>query len=232
MGLLGDWESLMFPQAIRNAYTLYGKVNSFRSMGKEIFPAQGEIFRALLETPPSSTKVVILGQDPYPGVNEANGLAFSVNPDVPLPASLKNIYDELKDDLGIEPSNNGDLTKWARQGVLLLNTCLTVEHGYSGSHANLGWKAVTKEILNVCLELPQCIVFVGWGGYARDIISFLDLSSCPNKYALYSSHPSPLSVYKPLGSCPAFRGSHPFSKINEILKSNNSAEIDWNLCSN
>lgn len=187
---------------------------------RPIFPPKNYILRALSLTDYDNVKVVILGQDPYHGVGEANGLAFSVNNGVKLPPSLKNIYKELKDDLNIEISNKGDLTCWAKEGVLLLNSVLTVEKDRPASHKNLGWQNFTDAIIKKVNDKKQPVVFILWGNFAR---SKKSLITNPKHLILESTHPSPFS------SNNGFFGSRPFSKTNNFLRKNNIKEIDFTV---
>ena len=157
---------------------------------KTIFPPKNYILRSLALTDYNNVKVVILGQDPYHGVGEANGLSFSVNKNIKLPPSLKNIYKELLNDLGIDNGNNGDLTPWANQGVLLLNSILTVEKDKPASHKNLGWEIFTDAIIKKLNQKKEPIVFILWGNFAKSKISLI---TNPNHYIISSSHPSPMS---------------------------------------
>ncbi len=181
----------------------------------EVFPAFGDVFAALRLTPLAKARVVIVGQDPYHGEGQAHGLAFSVQPDVPLPPSLRNIYQELRDDLGVAPPPNGCLTGWASQGVLLLNTVLTVRSGDAHSHARKGWERLTDAILQLVATQTRA-VFVLWGGPARKKRSLL--GDAP---VVESAHPSPLSAYR------GFFGSRPFSQVNEFLLAQGEPPIDW-----
>ncbi len=187
---------------------------------RPIFPPKNYILRALSLTDYDNVKVVILGQDPYHGVGEANGLAFSVNNGVKLPPSLKNIYKELKDDLNIEISNKGDLTCWAKEGVLLLNSVLTVEKDKPASHKNLGWQNFTDAIIKKVNDKEEPVVFILWGNFAR---SKKSLITNPKHLILESTHPSPFS------SNNGFFGSRPFSKTNNFLRKNNIKEIDFTI---
>ena len=187
---------------------------------KTIFPPKNYILRSLALTDYNNVKVVILGQDPYHGVGEANGLSFSVNKNIKLPPSLKNIYKELLNDLGIDNGNNGDLTPWANQGVLLLNSILTVEKDKPASHKNLGWEIFTDAIIKKLNQKKEPIVFILWGNFAKSKISLI---TNPNHYIISSSHPSPFSCNY------GFFGSRPFSKTNEVLKKINQKEINWQI---
>ena len=187
-----------------------------------VFPKYEYIFRALDLTPIDSIKVVILGQDPYHGDGEANGLAFSVNKGIKIPPSLKNIYKELKDDLGLPIPNHGDLTKWAEQGVLLLNSVLTVEKDKPGSHKDFGWQEYTDSLITEISQKREHVVFILWGKYAESKISLIDKGK---HLIILSTHPSPFSARK------GFFGSKPFSKCNTWLKEKGMTEIDWELTS-
>ena len=195
---------------------LMAKVNEEYST-KTIFPSKENIFNAFNITDYDDVKVVIMGQDPYHGEGEAMGLSFSVNNGIKLPPSLKNIYKELFDDLGITRIS-GDLTDWSKQGVLLLNSTLTVVKDTPGSHAKIGWQTFTDEVIKKVNEKTTPVVFILWGNYAR---SKKDLITNPIHLIIESNHPSPFSARK------GFFGSKPFSKTNEFLKKNNIEEIKW-----
>ena len=184
---------------------------------KIVYPPKRDILRALKLTDYNDVKVVILGQDTYHGENEANGLSFSVNEGIKLPPSLKNIYKELYDDLGITKTT-GDLTSWANQGVLLLNSVLTVLKDTPTSHSKIGWQEYTDAIIKKLNEREKPIVFILWGNYAR---SKKNLITNKRHYIIESTHPSPFSANS------GFFGSRPFSKTNEFLKKNNIKEIEW-----
>lgn len=187
---------------------------------RPIYPPKNHILRALSLTDYNNVKVVILGQDPYHGIGEANGLAFSVNNDIKLPPSLKNIYKELNDDLNIPISPKGDLTCWAKEGVLLLNSILTVEKDSPASHKNLGWETFTDAIIKKINEKDSPVVFILWGNFAK---SKKTLITNPKHLVISSSHPSPFSCNY------GFFGSKPFSKANNFLKENNIPEIDFTI---
>lgn len=187
---------------------------------RAIFPPKNYILRALSLTDYDDVKVVILGQDPYHGVGEANGLAFAVNKGITLPPSLKNIYKELHDDLGIPISNTGDLTCWAKEGVLLLNSVLTVEKDHPASHKDLGWQSFTDAIIKKVNEKETPVVFILWGNFAK---SKKTLITNPKHLVIESSHPSPFSCNY------GFFGSRPFSKTNNFLKENGIKEIDFHV---
>ena len=187
---------------------------------RPIFPPKNYILRALSLTDYDDVKVVILGQDPYHGVGEANGLAFSVNKGVRLPPSLQNIYKELKNDLGIPMSSNGDLTCWAKQGVLLLNSVLTVEKDQPASHKDLGWDKFTDAIISKVNQKDTPVVFILWGSFAK---SKRSLITNPKHCVIESSHPSPYSCNY------GFFGSRPFSKTNLFLINNDLEPIDFTV---
>ncbi|HBF28958.1 uracil-DNA glycosylase [Rhizobium sp.] len=191
-----------------------------KQAGKHIFPKGAEYFRALDLTPIGQVRVVILGQDPYHGAGQAHGLCFSVQPGVRIPPSLLNIYKEMESDLGIARANHGFLEHWARQGVLLLNSVLTVEEGRAGSHQGKGWERFTDRIIHAVAEEREHVVFILWGAYAQKKAAFVD----PKRHlVLKSVHPSPLSAHN------GFFGSKPFSKTNAYLQSHGLEPIDWQL---
>lgn len=185
---------------------------------RDIFPPKGYVLRALSLTDYDDVKVVILGQDPYHGVGEANGLSFSVNKGVRLPPSLKNIYKELYDDLGIRHALDGDLTGWASQGVLLLNAILTVEKDKPASHKDLGWETFTDAIISKINEKNTPVVFILWGNFAKSKASLI---TNKRHLVITSAHPSPFSCRY------GFFGSKPFSRANKFLRENNVKEIFW-----
>ena len=185
---------------------------------KEIYPSKDYIFNALKLTSYENTKVVIVGQDPYHGKGEAHGLSFSVQKGVRVPPSLQNIYKELNDDLKIPPKDNGDLTEWAKQGVLLLNAVLTVEKDKAASHRNLGWEPMTDYIIKLLNLKNKPVVFILWGNFAKEKAKLI---TNHQHYIIMSPHPSPFSAYS------GFFGSKPFSKTNEFLIKNGLVPIDW-----
>lgn len=187
---------------------------------KVIYPRGTEYFAALDLTPFPRTKVVILGQDPYHGPNQAHGLCFSVKPGVEPPPSLVNMYRELKDDLGIEPPDHGFLEAWARQGVLLLNSVLTVERGRAASHAGKGWERFTDRVITVLNAEREHLAFVLWGSYAQKKGAIIDRA---RHLVISSPHPSPLSASR------GFFGSRPFSRINTYLTETGQEAVDWRL---
>lgn len=185
---------------------------------KTVFPAGPYILRALNESNFDDVKVLILGQDPYHTPGVANGLAFSANANQRVPPSLQNIYKELRSDLGIEPPKDPDLTKWAQQGVLLLNATLTVRKGEAGSHQGKGWEEFTDAVIKTISDQKEHVVFILWGAYAQKKEPLIDSSK---HMIIKSPHPSPFSADR------GFFGSKPFSKTNEYLKANGLDEIEW-----
>ncbi|OHC90851.1 MAG: uracil-DNA glycosylase [Sphingomonadales bacterium GWF1_63_6] len=190
-----------------------------KAAGKRIFPRGSEYFRALDLTPLDAVKVVILGQDPYHGEGQAHGLCFSVQPGVRTPPSLVNIYKEMESDLGVARAGHGFLEHWARQGVLLLNSVLTVEMGRAASHQGKGWELFTDAIVRVVAQKDEPVVFLLWGAYAQRKAGF-DQS---RHLILKSAHPSPLSAHN------GFLGSRPFSQANAFLEAKGRGGIDWAL---
>jgi uracil-DNA glycosylase len=184
------------------------------------YPPKKDVFKAFQFTPFEKIKAVILGQDPYHGEGQANGLAFSVNRDVRIPRSLTNIYKELNSDLGVEIPKHGDLSKWALEGVLLMNSILTVEPHKPASHRNIGWEEYTDEIIQTINEKKKNIVFILWGNYAQKKGRYIDEEK---HLVIKSPHPSPYSANR------GFLGSKPFSRCNDYLKKNGIEEIDWSI---
>ena len=191
-----------------------------KAAGKRIFPRGSEWFRALDLTPLDAVRVVILGQDPYHGPGQAHGLCFSVRPDVRIPPSLQNIYKELRDDLGIAPARHGFLEHWARQGVLLLNSVLTVEQGLAASHQGRGWERFTDAVIRLVNDRPDPVAFLLWGSHAQKKAASVDGA---RHLVLKAAHPSPLSAYN------GFFGCRHFSKVNSFLADKGLAPIDWAL---
>jgi uracil-DNA glycosylase len=198
--------------------TLRGFLRQEKAARKIIFPKGNDIFKAFEYTPIDHVKVVILGQDPYHGPSQAHGLCFSVLPGVRTPPSLINIYKELQSDLGIPPASHGCLVSWAKQGVLLLNSVLTVEQGLAASHQGKGWEIFTDKVIEVLNAESRPIVFVLWGAYAQRKGQVINRDK---HLVLESVHPSPLSANR------GFFGSRPFSQINAFLKSKGQSPIDW-----
>lgn len=218
---LGAWKPLL-QQELSTPYfeALTARVDAARQK-TEVYPPTGREFFALEKTQPQAVRVVILGQDPYHEPGQAMGLAFSVAKGAALPPSLRNIYKELQDDLGIAPAPHGDLTAWAAQGVLLLNTVLTVERGKANSHAAWGWQRLTDAVISATNALTQPIAFVLWGAQAQKKAALVQTQA--PRLLLSAPHPSPLSSYR------GFFGSKPFSKLNAFLRENGEAPINWEL---
>jgi len=191
-----------------------------KSAGKVIYPPGPLIFNAFNKTPFSKVKVVLLGQDPYHGKGQAMGLSFSVPDGISKPPSLVNIFKELENDLGISPSPDGNLEKWAKQGVLLLNATLTVRQNEAASHSKIGWLQFTDSVISKISELKEDVVFLLWGRFAQDKQSLIDETK---HHVLKAAHPSPFSADK------GFFGCRHFSKTNELLVLNNKEPIDWKL---
>ncbi|MFV0501483.1 MAG: uracil-DNA glycosylase [Bacteroidales bacterium] len=185
---------------------------------KVIYPKGNEIFNAFNLCPFSNTKIVIIGQDPYHEPNQAHGLCFSVKEPTPIPPSLQNIYKEIESDLGIKPRETGDLTSWARQGVLLLNATLTVQAHRAGSHQNKGWEEFTDSVIRIISETKENVVFILWGAYAQKKSVLIDETK---HLILKSPHPSPLSAYR------GFFGNKHFSKANDYLETKCISPINW-----
>ena len=218
--IANDWLEPLKPEFSKPYYRkLYQTVNEeYRT--HQIFPPADDIFNAFALTPLHEVKVVILGQDPYHGEGQAHGLCFSVKPDVEIPPSLVNIYQELQHDCGCEIPNNGYLTKWAKQGVLLLNTVLTVRAHQANSHRGIGWEEFTDAAIRILNEQDRPMVFILWGRPAQMKKSML---TNPNHLIIESPHPSPLSAYR------GFFGSRPFSRTNKFLREHGIKEIDWQI---
>lgn len=220
---LSGWErhiSEFAYEAALNAYDMaLTAVEDGRSL---VYPPSDQIFAALQQTPPERVRVVILGQDPYHQPSQANGFAFSVNPGQKLPPSLRNIFKELHSDIGCETPASGDLTKWALQGVLLLNTTLTVFEGQPNSCIGWSWDVFTGAILEACEQLPQPIVYILWGVNAQKIGA--KVGKMEGKVKILGNHPSPLSANRG-----GFFGTKPFSKANAFLADHGAQRIDWSL---
>ncbi len=213
-----DWDNVLNIIWNSNGFkSFYNKILNEYDI-KTIYPPKDYIFNALKLTNYENTKVVIVGQDPYHGENQAHGLSFSVQKGIKLPPSLQNIYKELESDLGIKPRLDGDLTGWAKQGVLLLNAVLTVEKDKAGSHRNWGWELLTDYIIKVLNKKDSPIVFILWGNFAKEKAKLI---TNPKHFIIISPHPSPFSAYS------GFFGSKPFSKTNNYLIKNNLEPIDW-----
>ena len=218
--ITNDWLAPLSPEFKKPYYAkLYKKVLE-EYQTHLIFPASDDIFNAFNLTPLSQVKVVILGQDPYHGDGQAHGLCFSVKPDVDIPPSLVNIYKELHDDLGCKIPNNGYLEKWAKQGVLLLNTVLTVRAHQAFSHRGIGWEEFTDAAIRILNEQDRPMVFILWGKPAQSKKAMLNN---PKHLILDAPHPSPLSAFR------GFFGSKPFSQTNRFLEENGLTAIDWQI---
>lgn len=218
--LEGDWYQALKDEFKKDYYrTLFETVRT-EYQTRQIFPPADDVFNAFHLTPLKDVKVVILGQDPYHGENQAHGLCFSVKPGVDIPPSLVNIYKELQDDLGCTIPSHGYLTKWARQGVLMLNTVLTVRAHQANSHRGIGWEEFTDAAIRVLNEQDRPMVFILWGRPAQMKKSMLNN---PKHLILEAPHPSPLSSYR------GFFGSKPFSKTNNFLAANGMEPIDWQI---
>jgi len=218
--IANDWLAPLSAEFKKPYYAKLYKTVKQEYETHQVFPAANDIFNAFEFTPLSEVKVVIFGQDPYHNVGQAHGLCFSVKPDVEIPPSLVNIYKELQDDLGCYVPNNGYLEKWARQGVLLLNTVLTVRAHQANSHRGIGWEEFTDAAIRVLNEQDRPIVFILWGRPAQQKKVML---TNPNHLILEAPHPSPLSAYR------GFFGSRPFSKSNQFLQSHGITPIDWQI---
>lgn len=215
-----DWQDLLQEEFEKSYYQNLRKYLIKEYSTKIIYPDKYDIFNALKFTSYSDVKVVILGQDPYHGPNQAHGLSFSVKKGVKIPPSLVNIYKELQDDIGCYIPNNGYLESWAKQGVLLLNTVLTVRAHEANSHRNIGWEIFTDKIISLLNNRTDPIVFILWGNPS---IAKTKLITNKQHFIITSPHPSPLSAYR------GFLGSKPFSKTNEFLKSINKEPINWQI---
>ena len=212
-----DWDIVLSCEYEKEYFLKIKDVVRKEYKEKQIFPPADRVFYAFRETSYKDTKVVILGQDPYHGVGEANGLCFSVNRGIKMPPSLKNIYKELYSDLGIVREDT-DLSDWAKSGVLLLNSVLTVEKDKPASHKFVGWEEFTDNVIKKVNEKEEPVVFILWGNFAKSKIKYI---TNPKHLVISSSHPSPFSVNQ------GFFGSKPFSRTNEFLKMNGMEEIKW-----
>ena len=219
-----SWRAALEPVlASREAHALGQFIQAEEAAGKCIYPPQGQRLAAFALTPLDAVKVVILGQDPYHGAGQAHGLCFSVAPGVKVPPSLGNIHKELASDLGLPRPSHGNLERWARQGVLLLNTALTVEQGRAGSHAKAGWDAVTDAALAAVAAKAEPCVFMAWGNPAQTRLGRVPGLADGRSLLLTAPHPSPLSAYT------GFFGSRHFSQANAFLEENGRGAIDWTL---
>ena len=212
------WNEILAEEMQKDYYQELQAFVQKRRAEVRVFPEEKNVFNALELTPFESVKVVILGQDPYHGFGQAHGLSFSVQKGIPLPPSLKNIYKELQEDIGGELPTEGDLSHWAKQGVLLLNTVLTVEEGNANSHKGKGWERLTNRLIESLNELKHPVIFILWGKPAQDKEKLITNS---NHVILKAPHPSPLSAYR------GFFGSKPFSRVNDILIQQGQTPIRW-----
>ena len=215
-----DWIEFLKDELVSDSFKLILKKLDLERKRFVIFPKNELVFCAFNKTPVSKIKVVILGQDPYHAKNQAHGLSFSVPNGIKNPPSLQNIFKELNSDLKIPVSENGDLSSWAEQGVLLLNTSLTVREKEAGSHKRIGWESFINAVISKISNEKQDLVFLLWGTFANKKVDLIDTEK---HYVLETSHPSPFSAYK------GFFGCKHFSKTNEILTKNNQKPIHWNL---
>ncbi|ETA74757.1 uracil-DNA glycosylase [Ligilactobacillus equi] len=215
-----DWQEVLQAEFASESYRKLHNFLKEEYRTQKIHPDMYHIFTAFELTPFQDVKVVILGQDPYHGPNQAHGLSFSVLPGQAIPPSLQNIYKELASDLGVMPVNHGYLVDWAKQGVLMLNTVLTVREGQAFSHQGRGWEKLTDAAISALSNRKQPVIFVLWGKAAQDKIKLIDTK---RNIIIKSAHPSPLSAYR------GFFGSKPFSKVNAALEAMGQAPINWQL---
>lgn len=218
--LENDWDPLLEAEFAKPYYQELRSFLAREYRSRAVYPDMYDIYSALRLTGYDQTKVVILGQDPYHGPGQAHGLSFSVKPGVPAPPSLQNIFKELQDDLGCAIPNNGHLVKWAEQGVLLLNTVLTVQAHNANSHRGKGWESFTDRVIELLNEREKPVVFMLWGSPAQQKMQRIDARRHP---IIRSPHPSPLSAYR------GFFGSRPFSRANRFLREQGIEEIDWQI---
>ena len=216
--MMTTWNEILAEEIQKDYYQELQDFVQKRRAEVRVFPEEKNVFNALELTPFESVKVVILGQDPYHGFGQAHGLSFSVQKGIPLPPSLKNIYKELQEDLGGELPTEGDLSHWAKQGVLLLNTVLTVEEGNANSHKGMGWETLTNRLIESLNELNHPVIFILWGKPAQEKEKLI---TNPSHVILKAPHPSPLSAYR------GFFGSKPFSRVNGILIQQGQTPIRW-----
>jgi len=215
-----SWKTVLAEEFTKNYFTELRNKVRIEYKSNVIYPHPTKIFNAFSLTPFNKVKVVVIGQDPYHGENQAHGLSFSVENSVKIPPSLNNIFKELKSDLKINVPKSGNLSSWAEQGVLMLNSVLTVRSGVANSHKNIGWEIFTENVINIISSQLSNIVFILWGKQAQEKIKIIDIKK---HLILKSAHPSPLSAYN------GFFGCKHFSKCNSYLKKNNKKEIDWSL---
>ena len=217
---LGDWNEPLAPLFQDERYLKIREFLKEEYRTRVIYPDMYDLYNCFRYTPFKDLKVVLLGQDPYHNVGQAHGLCFSVQDGIPFPPSLVNIFKELKSDVGAEIPQSGNLTKWAKEGVLLINTSLTVREHQANSHSKCGWAWFTDSVIRLISEQKEHVVFILWGGNARSKKSLINQSK---HCIIESAHPSPLSAYN------GFFGSRPFSRTNEYLEKNGLTPINWNL---
>lgn len=215
-----DWDGILKDEFEKEYYLKIRRILAAEYKNHTVYPDMYDIFNALKFTPFSEVKAVIIGQDPYHEPNQAHGLSFSVKKGVDIPPSLVNIYKEMQSDLGITPPSHGNLSSWAKEGVLLLNATLTVRAHLANSHATIGWQTFTDRIISLLNESEQPIAFLLWGANAK---RKSELITNPRHLILTSAHPSPLSAFR------GFFGSRPFSKINAFLEQNGRTSIEWKI---
>lgn len=215
-----DWAELLQPELEQPYYQEMRAYLAAEYRQQTVYPPMHDIYNALHYTSYADTRVVILGQDPYHGPKQAHGLSFSVQPGVRIPPSLQNIYKELADDLGCPIPPHGSLVAWARQGVLLLNTVLTVRGGAANSHKGIGWERFTDRVIGALNEREEPVVFILWGKHAQDKASFIDRQ---RHHVIATAHPSPFAAHR------GFFGSRPFSRTNSFLESIGRAPINWTI---
>jgi len=215
-----SWLKALNPETRKPYWADLAKFVSEERKHHTVYPPASDVFNAFRYTPLDKVEVLLLGQDPYHGPGQAHGLCFSVRPGIALPASLRNIYKELEDDLGVKPVKHGYLVSWAKQGVLMLNACLTVRRGAANSHSGKGWEQFTDAAIRAVNAQKRTIVFILWGAYAQKKIPLID----PKRHVIIkSAHPSPFSADN------GFFGSRPFSKVNKALEAAGEKPIDWQL---
>ena len=218
------WAALLAEELEQPYFAALCRAVTARRAAGPVYPPEADVFSAFALTPPERVRCVILGQDPYHEPEQAHGLAFSVRPGVPLPRSLRNIYEEREADLGLPPAQTGCLIPWARAGVLLINTVLTVDAGQANSHAKFGWQTFTDAVFRILWQLPQPVAFVLWGKQAQiKLERAIDAPAGGPRLVHTSAHPSPLSAKR------GFFGSRPFSQVDAFLRENGAVPIGWAL---
>ena len=218
------WAALLAEELEQPYFAAVCRAVTARRAAGPVYPPEADVFSAFALTPPERVRCVILGQDPYHEPEQAHGLAFSVRPGVPLPRSLRNIYKEREADLGLPPAQTGCLIPWARAGVLLINTVLTVDAGQANSHAKFGWQTFTDAVFRILWQLPQPVAFVLWGKQAQiKLERAIDAPAGGPRLVHTSAHPSPLSAKR------GFFGSRPFSQVDAFLRENGAVPIGWVL---